>query len=106
TFGFYVASRALDWDGWRQFSKDRMRDVYAVLSAHTDKATLDLSYTRADNALDGQGPAPVQELTVNRSLVFTGPQANINSLNFITLNGTLKLTDTWSLQGVLYYRQY
>jgi iron complex outermembrane receptor protein len=105
-FGFYVASRALDWDGWRQFSNDRMRDVYAVLSAHTDKATFDLSYARSDNALDGQGPAPVQELAVNRSLVFTGPQANIDSLNFITLNGTLKLTDIWSLQGVLYYRQY
>jgi iron complex outermembrane receptor protein len=106
TFGFYVASRALDWDGWRQFSGDRMRNVYAVLSAHTDTATLDLSYTRADNAMDGQGPAPVQELAVNRSLVFTGPQANINSLNFLTLNGTLKLTDSWSLQSVLYYRQY
>ncbi len=77
-----------------------------VLSAHTDRATLDLSYTRSDNAMDGQGSAPVQELAVNRSLVFTGPQANINSLNFFTLNGTLKLTDSWSLQGVLYYRQY
>src|ERR1700722_18861139 len=71
-FGFYIAARGLQEDGWRQFSKDRMRDVYAVLSAHTDKATLDLSYTRADNALDGQGPAPVQELTVNRSLVLSG----------------------------------
>ena len=106
TFGFYVASRGLDWDGWRQFSSDRMRNVYAVLSAHTDTASLDLSYTRTDNALDGQGPAPVQELAVNRSLVFTGPQANINSLNFLTLNGSLKLSDTWSAQGVLYYRQY
>ena len=38
--------------------------------------------------------------------MFTGPQTNINTLNFVTLNGTLKLTDTWSLQGVLYYRQY
>jgi iron complex outermembrane receptor protein len=106
TFGFYVASRALDWTGWRQFSPDRMRDVYAVLSAHTDRATVDLSYTRSDNAMDGQGPAPAQELAVNRSLVFTGPQANINSLNFLTLNATLKLTDAWSLQSVLYYRQY
>ena len=106
TFGFYVASRALDWDGWREFSGDRMRNVYAVLSAHTDTATLDLSYTRADNAMNGQGPTPLQELAVNRSLVFTGPQANINSVNFLTLNGSLKLTDTWSLQSVLYYRQY
>jgi iron complex outermembrane receptor protein len=105
-FGFYVASRALDWTGWRQFSNDRMRDVYAVLSLHTDTATLDLSYTRSNNQMDGQGPAPVQELAVNRSLVFTGPQANINGLNFLTLNGTLNLSDTWSLQGVAYYRRY
>ena len=104
--GFYIAGRALDWDGWRQFSNDRMRDMYAVLSAHTDTATLDLSYTRPDNMMNGQGPSPVQELAVNRSLVFTGPQTNINTLNFLTLNGALKVTDTWSLQSVLYYREY
>jgi iron complex outermembrane recepter protein len=105
-FGFYFAGRALDWDGWRQFSNDRMRDIYAVFSAHTDAATLDLSYTRADNTMNGQGSAPVQEQSVNRSLVFTGPQSNINSLDFVTLNGTLRLTDSWSLQSVAYYRQY
>ena len=105
-FGFYVAGRALDWDGWRWFSNDRMRDLYAVLSAHTDRATLDLSYTRADNTMNGQGSAPVQELAVNRSLVFTGPQTNINTLNFLTLNGTSETDRSWSLQSVLYYRQY
>jgi iron complex outermembrane receptor protein len=105
-FGFYVAGRALDWDGWRWFSNDRMRDLYAVFSAHTDTATLDLSYTRSDNMMNGQGPSPVQQLAVNRSLVFTGPQTNINTLDLVTLNGTLKVTDTWSLQSVLYYRQY
>ncbi len=105
-FGFYVAGRALDWDGWRQFSNDRMRDIFAVLSAHTDTATLDFSYTRADNAMNGQGPAPVQELAVNRSLVFTGPQTNIDTLNFFTLNGNLKLAQDVSVQGVLYYRDY
>jgi iron complex outermembrane recepter protein len=105
-FGFYIAGKALDWTGWRQFSQDRIRQLYSALSWHTDIATVDLSYTRADNAMNGQGPAPVQQLGVNRSLVFTGPQTNINTLDFVTLNGTLKLTDTWSLQSVLYYRQY
>jgi iron complex outermembrane recepter protein len=105
-FGFYVAGRALDWDGWRWFSNDRTRDIYVASSAHGDVGTLDFSYIRADNALNGQGPTPVQELAVNRSLVFTGPQTNINTLNFFTLNGNLNLTKTWSLQGVLYYRDY
>jgi iron complex outermembrane receptor protein len=105
-FGFYAAGRALDWDGWREFSNDRMRELYAVASVHTDLATLELSYTRADNRLNGQGSAPVQELAVSRSLVFTGPQSNLDSLDFVTLNGTLKLTEAWSLQSVLYYRDY
>jgi len=104
--GFYIAGRALGWDGWREFSSDRMRDLYAVLSVHTDAATLDFSFTRADNRMNGQGAAPVQELAVNRSLVFTGPQTNINTLDFFTFNGTLKITDAWSLQTVLYYRQF
>ena len=105
-FAIYVAGNALENTGWRPYSDDSLRQLYAVVSARTDRASLDLSYTRGDNQMDGQGPAPVQEMAVNRSLVFTGPQTNINRLNFLTLNGTLKVTDTWSLQSLLYYRQY
>jgi len=105
-FGFYVAGRALDWDGWRWFSSDRTRNLFAVWSAHSETATLDLSYARADNVLNGQGPSPVQELAVNRSLVFTGPQTNINTLDFFVLNGTLKVGEHWSAQSVLYYRAF
>ena len=106
SLGIYVAGKALENTGWRPYSDDSLRQLYAVASLHTERATLDLSYTRGDNQMDGQGPAPVQEMAVNRSLVFTGPQTNINRLNFVTLNGTLKLTDTWSVQSVLYYRQF
>jgi iron complex outermembrane recepter protein len=105
-FGIYVAGNALENTGWRPYSDDSLRRLYAVASVHTDRATLDLSYTRGDNQMDGQGPAPVQEMAVNRSLVFTGPQTNINRLNFVTLNATFKATDIWSLQSLLYYRQY
>ena len=105
-FGLYVAGNALENTGWRRYSDDSLRQLYAVFSARTDGASLDLSYTLGDNQMNGQGSSPLQEQVVNRSLVFSGPQTNINRLNFLTLNGSLKLTDTWSLQGVLYYRQY
>ena len=105
-FGVYLAGRALDWNGWRMFSNDRMRDVYAALSLHTDRATLDLSLSRADNEMHGQSPAPIQELAVNRALVFTGPQGIGNALDFLTLTGTFQLATHWSLQGVLYYRDF
>ncbi len=105
-FGAYVAGKALDETGWREFAQDSVRQIYAVLSARNDRATLDLSFTGDRNALAGQGAAPVQELAISRWLVFTGPQANLNRLDFITLNATLHATDTLSLQGVAYYRQY
>ncbi len=105
-FGVYVAARGLDDDGWRLFSQSHLRQLYTALSVHTDTAQLDLSYTRANNLLEGQGAAPVQELAVSRELVFTGPQNNVNGLDFLTLNGALKLTEALSLQSVLYDRQY
>jgi iron complex outermembrane receptor protein len=105
-FGFYLAGRALDASGWRLFSSDALRQLYAVLSARGDGGTLDLAYTGADNQLHGQGSAPVQELAISRSLVFTGPQANDNRLNFLTLSGTLSLGADWSAQSLLYYRQF
>ena len=105
-FGLYVAGRGLNWRGWREFSSDRLRDLYAVASLHGSAATLDLSYAWDDNLLKGESSAPVQELAVNRSLVFTGPQANHNRLNFLTLNGTLTLRGGWALQAVLYYRDF
>ena len=105
-FGVYIAGQALDWDGWREFSRDRIRTLYAALSYHTERVSVDLSYSFAQNALAGQGAAPMQTLAVNRSLVFTGPQENLNDLHFFTLNGTFRLTNFWSLQGVAYYRAY
>jgi iron complex outermembrane receptor protein len=106
TFGIYAAAKTLNSDGWRDFSSDALRQFYTDLSLRTDALSLDLSYTHAENHLDGQGSAPAQELAVSRRLVFTGPQANDNELNFATLNGTYKVTDHWSVQGVLYYRQF
>ncbi len=105
-FAVYVAARGLNWDGWRDFSDDRIRTLYTALSYHTERAVIDFGYTRAQNVLEGQGSAPLQELAVSRELTFTGPQNNVNDLNFFTLNGAFRLSNTWSLQGTLYYRDY
>ena len=105
-FGFYAAARILDQNGWRLFSGDSVRQYYADLSFRKGGASIDLSYSRADNQLLGQGAAPVQSLALSPENVFTGPQNNFNTLNFFTLNAQLKFTDTFALQGVLYSRDY
>lgn len=106
TFGIYAAGRILDEDGWRFFAHDRIRQFYAAASAHLDGATLDLTYSHADNGLFGPGAAPVQSLALDSRNVFTGPQANLNRLDFVTLDGSYSIAKGLSVQSVVYYRDY
>ncbi len=102
----FVAARGLDQDGWRLLSADQVRQVYVDLSARTDRMTLDLSYTGDDNILHGEGPSPVQELAVDRRLIFTSPQASADRLNFVTLNSSYAASSVLSFQAVAYIRDY
>src|ERR1019366_3164501 len=77
-FGFYAAARALNQDGWRNFSQDSVHQYYMDLTLHVGDTSIDLSYARADTRLFGQGAAPVQSLAVDPKNVFTGPQNNFN----------------------------
>ncbi len=102
----YAAGRALDEDGWRKFSPDSVRQFYSSVGYHQGGLTLDLSFTGADNRLDGESPSPVQELAVSRSLVFTSPQSNIDQLEFITLNGGYEIDERLSLEANIHYREF
>ena len=84
--GAYAAVNTLKEGGWRHFAQDRIRQYYLDFSFHTDTITSDLSYSRGNNRLFGQGPAPVQSLAISSENVFTGPQNNINNLDMISLN--------------------
>jgi iron complex outermembrane receptor protein len=105
-FALYAAARALEQDGWRLFAHDTVRQYYLDLSMHGDSAAVDLSYSRANNRLFGPGAAPVQSLAINPEAVFTGPQANIDNLDFMTLNASYAVTDALAVQGVTYFRNY
>ncbi|HWX30502.1 MAG TPA: TonB-dependent receptor [Steroidobacteraceae bacterium] len=103
--GFYSTARVLNQDGWRLFTKNSVHQYYVALSLHEGAAAIDLSYARADNALYGQGAAPVQSLALSARNVFTGPQSTIDDLNFVTLNASYALSGAFAVQGVLYSRE-
>ena len=105
-WGVYAAGRALEEDGWRQFSPDSLRQFYSTVGYHQGGLTLDLSFTGANNRMAGESPTPVQELSVGRTLVFTSPQNTINELEFITLNGGYEVNDRLSFQADAYYREF
>jgi iron complex outermembrane receptor protein len=105
-WGAYVAGRALEQGGWRDFSRDSVRQGYAALSYRADGLSLDLGFTGANNRLGGQSATPVQELAVSRSSVFTTPQININQLEFVTLDAGYSVNDRLSVQATSYYREF
>ena len=104
--GAYVAVNTLKEGGWRHFAQDRIRQYYLDLSFHTDAITSDLSYSRDNNRLFGQGAAPVQSLAISTENVFTGPQNNINNVDMVTLNTAYNFTPTLSLSNVVYFRNF
>lgn len=104
--GAYVALNELKEGGWRHFARDRIKQYYLDFSYHADALTSDLSYTRADNRLFGQGAAPLQSLLLNRENVFTGPQNNIDNLDMLSLNTAYELARRLSISNVVYFRNY
>ena len=106
TLGAYVALNGLNEGGWRHYAQDRVKQYYLDLSFHADPVTSDLSYSRANNRLFGQGAAPVQSLAISPENVFTGPQNNIDNVDMITLNTAYNFTPTLALSNVVYFRNY
>ena len=106
TLGAYAALNELKQGGWRHFARDRIKQYYLDLSLHTDILAADLSYSRGNNRLFGQGAAPVQSLAVSSENVFTGPQNNINNVGMITLDTAYNFTPTRVLSSVMYFRNY
>jgi outer membrane receptor protein involved in Fe transport len=106
TFGFYVSAQLQTSAGWRQFSPDSVARIYGDASYRAGGLSLDLSLTYADNLLSGESPSPVQELQVDRSLVFTSPQSNRNRVLFPALNASYALDESLSFQANLYYRGF
>src|SRR5271170_933164 len=44
-FAAYIAGRYFDSDGWRQFSPDNLKQVYADIGARGDRLSLDINFT-------------------------------------------------------------
>jgi iron complex outermembrane receptor protein len=105
-FSTYLAGRWFDQDGWRKFSPDHLRQIYADIAVRGERASLDISFTGADNSLHGEGTTPEQSLSVDRSLVFTTPQVNGNQIAFVAVNGSYRATDELSFQANAYRREF
>jgi iron complex outermembrane receptor protein len=83
-----------------------LRRFYSDLGARGDQTEFHLTFTGADNTFGAAAATPVQMLSQNWASVYTVPQTTHNQLAFTTATGSWKPSDTFTLQGNLYYRGF
>ena len=82
---YFVAGTYLHSDGWRDFSSSRIEQVFGKVGYETGDFDADLSYTFANNNLQGTQTSPLSLLAVDPALAYTYPDITNNLLNGFNL---------------------
>jgi outer membrane receptor for monomeric catechols len=102
-FDYYVTGDYFDEEGWRNVDSSKLLRSFAKIGWQVDGTRIDLSYTYADNFMDGDGPTPLSMLDYNRKQTYT-PDYTQNIMNFVNLTGTQTLGEHLLLSGNAFYR--
>jgi iron complex outermembrane recepter protein len=105
-FGVYIAAQAAREDGWRLHSPSELGRVYADFGWKNETSEVHLVANGGATSVGVVGPTPVELLALDRRLTFTWPQTTNNEMGLLSLNGRHAVTDTFSVQGNTYVRQY
>jgi outer membrane receptor protein involved in Fe transport len=102
----YVSASGLHEGGWRDLQSSNIRNFYGDLGWRGNRGEVHLNVTAAGNTLNGPGTSPVELLAVNPSAQFTAPNLVKSKYTRVNLSGSYDLTDTTSLQGLVYYTYF
>jgi len=103
-FDWYFAGNIFDDNGWRPYSPTSVNQAFGKVGWENEKTDVDLSFTFADNNLQGVGPTPQNMLQQNWSGIYTSPDVTKNTMYFFNLKGSHKFTDQLQLSGNTYNR--
>ncbi|MGH8350074.1 MAG: TonB-dependent receptor, partial [Pseudomonas sp.] len=102
---YFVTGNFFDEDGFSDHSPSRVRQVFGKIGVQDGRTDFDLSFTGADNALEGAQTLPLSFLS-NPNQAYTFPDRNTNRLLFFNLKGSHFINDNNLLAGNIYYRKY
>ncbi len=102
---YFLTGNSYDDDGWAEHNPSKVRQYFGKVGWQTERSDLDLSFTGADNTLQGTQTLPVSFLD-NVRQAYTFPDENHNKLAFVTAKGSRFMADGALLGGNLYYRNY
>ncbi|HEX7237168.1 MAG TPA: TonB-dependent receptor [Gammaproteobacteria bacterium] len=102
--GYFVTASLLEEDGWRDHSPTDAQQVFAKLTSRGDSSRVDVSLTRVDTDLVGNGAAPAQLLELDREAIFTWPDHTWNTLTMLGVNAEQTVSSSVTLRGNIYVR--
>ena len=105
-WAMFIAAEDINDDGWRQFSPAEIHRMYADLGFKNREAEFHVNFTGADNFVGAVTAAPVQLLDLGWDRVYTNPQTSQNDMEMVSINGSVKATETLTFSGVTYYRHF
>jgi iron complex outermembrane recepter protein len=105
-WAMFIAAEDINDDGWRQFSPAEIHRMYADLGFKNREAEFHVNFTGADNFVGAVTAAPVQLLDLGWDRVYTNPQTSQNDMEMVSINGSVKASDTLTFSGVTYYRHF
>ena len=103
-FDWYFAGNIFDDRGWRPYSPTNINQAFGKVGWENSRTDLDLSFTFADNNMQGVGPTPENWIKSQWNAIYTAPDITENTLYFVTLKGSHLLTDELQLSGNVYNR--
>lgn len=102
----YVAFSPSRENGWRQFSPSRTDKTYGDLGFDNGTSTVHVSFTYANDSLNGMGPSPLAYLERYWAQGVDYPGNTQNIVYFGNVRGSTEISDTISIQGNVYYRNF
>ena len=102
---YFATGEYYDDDGWADHNPSKVRQFFGKVGWQNETSDLDVSFTGADNTLQGTQTLPVSFLDDIRQ-AYTFPDENHNQLAFLTTKGSHFLNDAALLGGNVYYRKY
>jgi iron complex outermembrane recepter protein len=100
----YLAGTVLHQNGWRDLQSTDLQNIFGDVGWRSDRAELHLNILAAHSVLNGPGSSPVELLAAAPAAQFTAPNSVSNQYASVSLNGSVDMTDTTSVQAVVYYR--
>jgi outer membrane receptor protein involved in Fe transport len=104
-FDWFLTGNLYDDDGWADHNPSKIRQYFGKVGWQNETSDLDVSFTGADNTMQGTQTLPVSFLDDIRQ-AYTFPDENHNQLAFLTTKGSHFLNDQLLLGGNAYYRNY